>query len=544
MPSRSTNARDSQWPDAAGGLWVGSVLTVLLLGHLLAYASWYDDIGQLAGLFVVPAGLFATARLGQRGALLVFGWALGWNALLGATLPLPDGAVGLVRTLFHPLFLFGHLGLGMLLRVLGKKHDLEQELRLKLAELARSQELLRDTERIREEARLSHRLSRTERMASVGTLASGIAHEVNNPLTYVIGNLYYALEQLERAGREPEAVSSQEALHRELGELLRDALDGAQRVRRIVRDLKTFSRATDDDSEQRIDVNAALGTAVNLVNNEIRHRARLALALGDVPRVVGSEPKLVQAFVNLLMNAAQAIPEGRPDSELIEVRSALDGLTRVRIDFRDSGSGISPELLTRIFDPFFTTKPGASSTGIGLSVAHGIVQAMGGELTVDSREGEGSTFSVVLPAEESERTHPGLRRTPPAPRPGKLRVLVVDDEPKVGISLGRMLRDWEVHVVEDGRDALELLRQGASFDVVLCDLMMPHVSGMDLFEQVRGRDAELARRFVFMTGGAFTPRAREFVAEVPNVTLEKPFDKAQVLAAVQGVRESAAKASS
>jgi two-component system cell cycle sensor histidine kinase/response regulator CckA len=540
--TRSIQPRDTEWPEAPGGLSGGLVLTVLLIGHLLAYASWYDDIEQLAMLFVVPAGLFATARMGRRGAILVLGWALVGNALLGAFLPAPGGEVGLARTLFHPVYLLGHLVLALLLLVLGQKRDLEKELKLKLAELARSQEALRATERIREEARLSQRLSRTERMASVGTLAAGIAHEVNNPLTYVIGNLFYALEQLERAGREPESSAQSEALHKELNELLRDALDGAERVRRIVRDLKTFSRATDDESEQRIDVNAALTTAVNLVNNEIRHRARLALAMSEVGRVIGSEPKLVQAFVNLLMNAAQAIPEGRADSELIEVRTSLDGLTRVRIDFRDTGSGISPELLSRIFDPFFTTKPSAASTGIGLSVAHGIVQAMSGEITVESREGQGSTFSVFLPAEQSEPRH-AARRTPPAPRPAKLRVLVVDDEPKVGISLRRMLRDWDVHVVEDGRDAPELLRRDRDFDAVLCDLMMPQLSGMDLFDDIRARDPELARRFVFMTGGAFTPRAREFVAQVPNVTLEKPFDKSMVLSAVEGAREPAARTS-
>jgi two-component system cell cycle sensor histidine kinase/response regulator CckA len=539
--TRSIQPRDTEWPEAPGGLSVGLVLTVLLIGHLLAYASWYDDIGQLAMLFVVPAGLFATARMGRRGALLVLGWALFGNALLGALLPGPDGAVGLGRTLFHPVYLFGHLGLGLILLVLGRTRDLEKELKHKVVELARTQDALRATERIREEARLSQRLSRTERLASVGTLAAGIAHEVNNPLTYVIGNLYYALEQLER-NRDPEPASSPEALHKELGELLRDALDGAERVRRIVRDLKTFSRATDDESEQRIDVNGTLTTAVNLVNNEIRHRARLALGMSEVGRVVGSEPKLVQAFVNLLMNAAQAIPEGRADSELIEVRTSLDGLTRVRVDFRDTGSGISPELLPRIFDPFFTTKPSAASTGIGLSVAHGIVQAMGGEITVESREGQGSTFSVFLPAEQSEPRHVA-RRTPPAPKPARLRVLVVDDEPKVGVSLRRMLRDWDVHVVEDGRDALELLRRDRGFDAVLCDLMMPQLSGMDLFADIRERDPELARRFVFMTGGAFTPRAREFVAEVPNVTLEKPFDKSMVLSAVEGAREPAAKRS-
>jgi two-component system cell cycle sensor histidine kinase/response regulator CckA len=549
MDSLPTGSRSALGPsDPLARSWA-PLIAIILLGHLAMFVAWYDDVGPLAGLFVLPAGLVATVQRGTRGAYLAVAWALFWNALLGANLPQADGAVlGLVHTLFHPQFLLVHGSLALILLFLGRQHDLSRALESKVEELARTRDALRDAERIRDEARLTQQLSRTERMASVGTLASGVAHEVNNPLTYVIGNLYYALEELERADEQTPV------LRKELSELLRDALDGAQRVRRIVRDLKTFARAADDESEQRLDVNQNLETAVNLVNNELRHRARLSLSLSEVPRVLGSEPKLVQAFVNLLMNAAQAIPEGRADSELIEVRSQIAAVGRVRIDFRDSGRGMNTEELARIFDPIFTARSSSLGSGLGLSVAHSIIQGMGGELLAQSKQGEGSTFSVILPAEQSAQSAVAIRRSAPplqsgfdrsrahpspAPRARRLRVLVIDDEPKVGVSLRRMLRDWDVLVIEDGRDALTLLARDRSFDAVLCDLMMPHLTGMDLFEEIRGVDADLARRFVFMTGGAFTPKARAFVADVTNTTLEKPFEKRHVLSAVETIMREA-----
>jgi two-component system cell cycle sensor histidine kinase/response regulator CckA len=525
LPNRAVPGRDD--PLARS---FGSLVTVLLLGHLAAFLAWYDDIGQLAGAFVLPAAILFAHQRGTRGAVGALIWSLFWGAFLGATLPAADGqALGLARTLLSTHYVLGHALLSLLLLVLGRQSDLERELAATRHKLARTEEALRDAEHMREEARLTQRLSRAERLASVGALASGVAHEINNPLTYVIGNLYYALEELERD------TDTRTNAQKELGELVRDALDGAQRVRRIVRDLKTFSRATDDDSQQRIDVNASISAAVNLMNNEIRHRARLLLVLSDVPHVLGSEPKLMQVLVNLLMNAAQAIPEGDADRALIEVRSYAEEKGRVRIDFRDTGVGMSKEVLAHVFDPFFTTKPAAAGAGLGLSVANGIVESMGGEISVESREGEGSTFSVILRGEQGPVSIKSPRRTPPAPRSGRLRVLVIDDEPKVGVSLSRMLRDWDVQVIADGREALTLLQRDRAFDAVLCDLMMPQMSGMDLYESVRVQDPTLAKRFVFMTGGAFTPRARAFVDEVSNTTLEKPFDKALLLNAVESL---------
>jgi signal transduction histidine kinase len=510
-------------------------LAVALIGHLAAFVAWFDDVGHLAGSFAFPAGVAATALFGTRGAAAAVLWALLSNGVLGASLLGPDQQrAGLAATLFDAHYVLGHAVMALGLFALGRQADLKRHVEAQMIELALTQERLRELSEEQQQARISQRLSRTDRMASVGTLALGVAHEINNPLTYVIGNLYYALEELSRAD------DSSTGLRRELDELLRDALDGAERVRRIVHDFEKFSRG-DETSEQRADVGTAIETAVSLVRNEIRHRARLELEIADAPVIAGSEARLVQVLVNLLMNASQAIAEGNVTAELIRVsvRTVED---RVHIDISDTGAGMSEQVRARIFDPFFTTKPLGQGTGLGLSVTHGIVTAMGGTISVQSQTGGGTTFTLSLPRETDLED---VREPPPTSlvlARTRRRVLVIDDEPKVGISLKRMLRGDEVVVLDQASEALALLRRDRGFDAVLCDLMMPDVTGMDLYAQVSALDPSFARRFVFITGGAFTPRARAFVADVPNITLEKPFDADRVRRAIDAtLREVSAR---
>jgi signal transduction histidine kinase len=518
------DARDELRESAPSGVGA-AMLGVALVGHLMAYAAWFDDIGHLAGLFAFPAGMIATVLYGTYGAAASVAWAVFANLMLGSFLVSPSGArEGIAATFLAAPFLIGHGVLAVALFTAGRLRDLKRKVDEQSRELVALYTKMREADKSGQQERLGQRLSRADRMASVGALAHGVAHEINNPLTYVIGNLYYAVEELDR----DEGQGSK--LREELSELLRDALDGAERVRRIVRDLERFSRGGDEDAEQRVDVRATIEMAVNLVRNEIRHRARLTLELNDVPIVRGSESRLVQAFVNLLMNACQAIPEGNAALESVSVRTLSDGRGSVWVQIHDSGVGMPPEVRARIFDPFFTTKPVGVGTGLGLSVTSGIISSMNGEIRVESAPQQGSTFTVVLPVYDGAQVRVDERRSV-VPR-ARLRVLVVDDEPKVGVSMKRMLRGDEVEVLDDAREALALLKRDRSFDAVLCDLMMPDVTGMDLYAEVRAIDPAFARRFVFMTGGAFTPRARAFVADVPNITLEKPFDSERVRSAI------------
>ncbi|PTL78827.1 ATP-binding protein [Vitiosangium sp. GDMCC 1.1324] len=243
---------------------------------------------------------------------------------------------------------------------------------------------------ITERKQMQARLLLADRLSSLGTLAAGVAHEINNPLAFVLSNLGFLQEECQLLAKELPG----ERL-REVEDVLRETRHGADRVRHIVRDLRTLSR---DEGEQLsdVDVCGVVESSLGLVRNELRYKARLVKDLEPVPRVRASEGRLGQVLLNLLINAAQALPVGQPERNevCVRVRAVAE---RVVIEVRDSGSGIAPEVRDRIFDPFFTTKPVGMGTGLGLSICHGIVTGMGGEISVESELGRGSTFRISLP---------------------------------------------------------------------------------------------------------------------------------------------------
>jgi PAS domain S-box-containing protein len=380
---------------------------------------------------------------------------------------------------------------------------------------------------VTEQRHLQARLLLADRLTSMGTLSAGIAHEINNPLSFVLSNLGFLSDAVGRA-----LSGETRADLEEWREVLSEACEGAERVRQIVRQLKTFSRP-DEESLHAVDVHAVLDSVVMMAGNEIRHRARLRREWGVVPPVLGNEGRLSQVFLNLVVNAAQAIPEGSAHAHEIRLSTRRDAQGRVVVEVHDTGVGIPREVIGRIFDPFFTTKPVGVGTGLGLSVCHGIITNLNGDITVESEPGQGTTFRVTLPAAAMAGPRPA-GPLPVAPSPRRGRVLVVDDEPGVGRVLQRLLREHEVEVAGGGRQALErLTRSPADFDVILCDVMMPDLTGRELYEAVRGRLPGLERRFVFVSGGAFTAGAREFLANIPNPTLEKPFDEARLRTVVR-----------
>ncbi|MGF1469345.1 MAG: ATP-binding protein [Sandaracinaceae bacterium] len=390
-------------------------------------------------------------------------------------------------------------------------------------------------EDITEKTQIEARLAQADRMASLGRLAAGVAHEINNPLAYVRASLELALREVERL-EEHRA----DAAFQTLRTLLGNADEGVERVRVIASDLKTFSRG-DEGSWLPVDLRRVVHAAVNLASNEIRHRAALVRELEEVPKVMGSESRFVQVLVNLLVNAAQAIPEGDAQHHRITVRlKEQDG--RVLVEVEDTGSGIDPELADRIFEPFWSSKPKGVGTGLGLSICHGIVTSAGGEIrVVRSAPGEGTTIRMVLPpAAESDG-----RATLPSPPPVAMgpsfatgaRILIVDDEPKLATTLRIALADRaDLVVAESGRQALEILEADQAFDLILCDLMMPEVGGVDLYEHIEGAAPELLPRFAVMTGGAFTDRAREFLKVEGLRRLEKPFGLEEVEALLRELR--------
>ena len=375
--------------------------------------------------------------------------------------------------------------------------------------------ILRD---LTERKRMEQRLMLADRMVSVGTLAAGIAHEINNPLAYVIANLSFIQEEVEELGPMLSATKA-----KGMRELIAQAEDGAERVRVIIRDLKSFSRV-DSADDGPVEIQRVLDSAINMAWNEIRHRAQLQKRCADVPAVRGSEARLGQVFLNLLVNAAQAIPVGHASDNHITLTVQQRG-DQVIVEIADTGAGIPSDVLPRIFDPFFTTKPVGVGTGLGLSICHSIVAACGGEISVDSSEGKGSTFRVALPVAQQRSLRPRLAPSLPVQaQDRRLRILLVDDEPSVVRALQRALREHDLVVAFSGVEAIEVLDSGQQFDLIFCDLMMAQLSGMEVFDIVRRRFPDLLDRFIFMTGGAFTQQAKDFLGGVSNPVVEKPFD--------------------
>ena len=372
---------------------------------------------------------------------------------------------------------------------------------------------------ITDRKRAQEQLMLTGRLASVGTLAAGVAHEINNPLCYVIANLDLMADGIAALDRLLPPGSTGD-----LCEMAADARTGADRVRKIVRGMKMFARA-DEERVVSLDVHSALDSSAEMAFNEIKHRARLVKDYGTVPFVMADEGRLGQVFINLLVNAAQSIPDGRADANEVRIITSTDDTGRAVIVIRDTGAGIPQGVIGRVFDPFFTTKPIGLGTGLGLSICHGIVAALGGELSVESTVGVGTSFRVVLPAAALDSLIVP-KSVPPVSAIGPSgRVLGADDDAMVGEALRRLLgREHDIVTVTDARDALARVVRGERFDVILCDLMMPLMTGMEFHSELRRISPGLADRIVFVTGGAFTAEARTFLALVHNPIVEKPYD--------------------
>jgi PAS domain S-box-containing protein len=367
-----------------------------------------------------------------------------------------------------------------------------------------------------EQRRLQARLRVAEQLAALGTLAAGVAHEINNPLSFVLSNLDYVAEQLEGPGRPGGAGNG------EVAAALADSRTGAERIATIVRDLQAFSGGHHQQDGSPVDPNAALEFALRMAESRIRHRARLVKDLRPVPPVAGGEARVGQVFLNLLVNAAQAIQPGRAGEMVIRVASRHDAPSRrVVVEVTDDGVGIPPEVLPHVFEPFFTTRPTGGGSGLGLFVCHGIVSDLGGEIAVESEVGRGTTFRVSLPV-SGDPAMSGWERP---------RVLVIDDEPLVGAGLRRYFHDrYEVVTEADPRRALQRIEAGERFVIALVDLQMPEMLGQEVLARLRDLDPALAGRSLAITGGPVAEAAATFPDGLRPVILPKPIDAVRLAA--------------
>jgi signal transduction histidine kinase len=368
-----------------------------------------------------------------------------------------------------------------------------------------------------------------DRVMAMGTLAATVAHEINNPLTYVLHhletldqNLQTHLAALEALGP---AVQPARAAAARLRDELAPAHQGVERIATIVRDLRSFSRS-DEGAPEAIDVRRVADSVIKLVRKDLEAAARLVLDLQPVPLVLAHETRLAQVLMNLLINARQSLAQDRSRNHQIGL-SIRNEPPRVVIEVADTGPGVPAAERDRVFEPFVSRKRMGAGTGLGLFVCRNIVRGLGGEISVLDRPGGGAVFRVELPAAERA----GAARPPSAPSPASApaaaaRVLVIDDEPLVAQALCAQLRraGLQAELVTDAASATALLLGDARFDLVYCDLMMKGLTGMDLAARLAEAAPHRLARVVFMTGGAFTPRAAEFVAAHPDCFVEKPFD--------------------
>jgi CheY-like chemotaxis protein len=354
-------------------------------------------------------------------------------------------------------------------------------------------------------------------------MAAGVAHEINNPLAFMA----LAAEVLGRRVAPTEAA------------LVAEIRQGIDRIAAIVRDLRSFVRE-DDEPAAPMDLGAAIDAAERLVQHELRPRGTLVKEYGALPRVVGVPRRIEQVFVNLFLNAAHALGERADGRIVVRARVTSD---RVVVYVDDDGGGISPEMLASIFEPFYTTRSTDGGTGLGLSISRDIVTRTGGDLVATSTVGKGTTMEVTFVRAVGDPQPDRASPAPPVAPPegtARRRVLVVDDEAAIVRLLSESLGSTANVVCETvpGR-ALELILASPAFDAIVCDVMMPGMTGIDLHERVAGERPDLARRFVFVSGGTYTARVRDHLERVPNPRLQKPFGIAQLLDAIELVAKGA-----
>lgn len=370
---------------------------------------------------------------------------------------------------------------------------------------------------------LEGQLLQADRLAVLGTLSAGMAHAINNPLLYTLLNLEHVARRMRQLG-------IQRDYQGEARVRLAEAHDGAERVAKVVRQMRGLSRARNSEPKS-VDLSNVLENVLAMVGNEIRHRGQLAMRCEAVPRVWATESELEQALLGLLVYVARSLPDEVGEGREICISTSTDAEGNAVVVVSDNGPALDHETRVHLFDPFGSEE----ASGLGLAMCHAILASLEGSIDVDSGPVRGTSFRVVLPAAdvpESERL-PGPRSVPPPPPPNggsrRARVLVIDDEPGVANSLRAMLEaHHEVKSVESAREGLKILLADEEFDIVFCDLVMPELSGMDLYYALELNRPKKAARVVFMTGGVFTTEAEKFLAQVKNRRIEKPFSLARV----------------
>lgn len=454
------------------------------------------DLPLLTWNLLIPATavLFRGVRTAYAWMVALTGsWLFLWWLDHQGLLPAPHSH--LRPAMLHLLDLFNLVGVMLLLIIIVGSH----------ARVVAKQQLEREE--------LRKQLTHSEHLASLGTLAASIGHEINNPLAYTIHNLEYLCAERIRTHSAPE----------EQTRALSDALEGAKRVQRITARLNAFARRSADPRPMLVD--QAVQVALDLARSALNQVAQVVVKIQPALSVRATD-ELVQVLLNVLVNAADAIgtDSDRRQPGIISVTATAEG-DHVLLEVKDNGPGMTEEVLERIFDPFFTTKDPGRGTGLGLAISQQIVTQLAGTIAVSSLPAQGTVVSVRLPLTAS--VPPAALRVP-STSDEVARVLIVDDEPALLRAMKRHLKDYQIDTVSDGKAALSALANNR-YALVLCDVMMPKITGPDLYLQTKQElGEEVASLFVFMTGGAFLPEQARALKETGCPTLPKPIDASLV----------------
>jgi len=374
---------------------------------------------------------------------------------------------------------------------------------------------LLENAKLEQERRLTEeRIQETARLASIGELAAGVAHEINNPLTSVLGYSEMVLSK-----SLPEEVSGD----------IQTIYDEAQRAARIVQNLLFFAGRRNTE-KQYLDLNSVLIRSLEIKSYDFKVSSIdvvTDLSPGDKKTMI-DEHQLVQVFLNILTNAEQAIHQAVGKGQIgVRTVSSDDG---IEITIKDDGPGIPSEVLNRIFEPFFTTKGVGQGTGLGLSISYGIIKQHGGDIWAESVEGEGTTFHITLPVAAPEMLKMFETPTLASIERTTKHILVVEDEPQIRNLLGKYLESerYTVDLAEDGQEAWRKLAN-IDYDCILLDLKMPGMSGPELYKLIQEISETMASTVVFVTGDTVSPATRDFISETGNPMVAKPFRMAELL---------------
>lgn len=361
------------------------------------------------------------------------------------------------------------------------------------------------------------RLQASDRLASIGTLAAGLAHDLNNPLAYVITNAEMVQEELQRRAIDPE-----------LEAMIAECLEGARRAASIVGQLQTFAKGSASGRAGIAHVRSVVDFAARMAHNHAKHSARVEVDCPDDLFATIDESALGQVVLNLLVHALSSIPVGQADRHEVRVQARRLDRGDVALTVADDGEGLTPEALRSVFDPYRSTKtPTSGYTAMGLAISQRLVTEAGGRIDIDSHPDRGTIVQVHLrgpnaPDAITQRPRRRVPTTPPPRRGDGAHILIVDDEERLRGVLRRTLRGYRLDGASNGREALERIREHR-YDLVLCDVMMPEMTGPELYEQLRAEHPDLAARVIFLSGGAFTPETQAFLDETPCPVVDKPF---------------------